>query len=49
LALHDWKDPIKRVEAKALELDLKVIAPQIGQEIIVMDSVSTYTSWWKNL
>ncbi|CAM4339372.1 MBL fold metallo-hydrolase [Zobellia nedashkovskayae] len=49
LALHDWKDPIKRVEAKALELNLKVIVPQIGQEIIVMDSVSTYTSWWKNL
>ncbi|MGP1993965.1 MBL fold metallo-hydrolase [Zobellia laminariae] len=49
LALHDWKDPIKRVEAKALELNLKVIAPQIGQEIIVADSVSTYANWWKNL
>ena len=49
LALHDWKDPIKRVEAKALELNLKVIAPQIGQEIIVADSVSTYANWWENL
>ncbi|CAM4270656.1 MBL fold metallo-hydrolase [Zobellia nedashkovskayae] len=49
LALHDWKDPIKRVEAKALELNLKVIAPQIGQEIIVTDSVNTYANWWKNL
>ncbi|MDO6820150.1 MBL fold metallo-hydrolase [Zobellia sp. 1_MG-2023] len=49
LALHDWKDPIRRVQKKALELKVKVIAPKIGQEIIVTDSVTTYPNWWKNL
>ncbi|SIS70302.1 L-ascorbate metabolism protein UlaG, beta-lactamase superfamily [Zobellia uliginosa] len=49
LALHDWKDPILRVKKKAIELDLKVIAPRIGQEIMVADSLSTYANWWKDL
>lgn len=49
LALHDWKDPIVRVKAKADELNIKVITPQIGQEIIVKDSVTTYLNWWKDL
>ncbi len=49
LALHEWTDPIKRLEKKASELNLKVIAPQIGQEIIVKDSVTTYPNWWQNI
>ena len=49
LALHDWKDPIVRVKAKADELNIEVITPQIGQEIIVKDSVTTYLNWWKDL
>jgi L-ascorbate metabolism protein UlaG (beta-lactamase superfamily) len=49
LALHDWKDPIVRVKAKADELNIKVITPQIGQEIIVKDSITTYLNWWKDL
>ncbi|WP_339654339.1 hypothetical protein [uncultured Maribacter sp.] len=49
LALHDWKDPIVRVKVKADELNIVVIAPQIGQEIIVKDSVTSYPNWWKDL
>ena len=49
LALHDWKDPIVRVKAKADELNIEVITPQIGQEIIIKDSVTTYLNWWKDL
>ena len=49
LALHEWTDPIKRVEAKAAELNITVISPQIGQEIIVKDSVNNYGDWWKGL
>lgn len=49
LALHEWTDPIVRVKAKADELNIKVITPQIGQEILVKDSTATYPDWWKNL
>ena len=49
LALHEWTDPITRVQVKADELNLEVITPQIGQEIIVKDSINTYSNWWKNL
>jgi len=49
LALHDWTDPIERVKAKASELNLKVITPKIGEEIIVKDSINNYTNWWKNI
>ncbi|APQ19390.1 hypothetical protein A9200_14195 [Maribacter hydrothermalis] len=49
LALHEWTDPIKRVELKAAELNISVISPQIGQEIIVKDSVNNYYDWWKGL
>lgn len=49
LALHEWTDPINRVKAKAETLNLKVITPTIGQNIIVKDSVNNYTNWWKDL
>jgi L-ascorbate metabolism protein UlaG (beta-lactamase superfamily) len=49
LALHDWTDPIKRVRAKAAELNLMLITPKIGEKIIVNDSINTYTDWWEYL
>lgn len=49
LALHDWKDPINRVKAKAETLNLEIITPRIGEEILVKDSVKTYFDWWKKL
>jgi L-ascorbate metabolism protein UlaG (beta-lactamase superfamily) len=49
LALHAWTDPIERVTKKANELNLEVITPKIGEQIIVKDSANTYTHWWKNL
>lgn len=48
LALHEWTDPIVRVKAKAKELNLNIISPEIGQEIMVKDTVNNYTDWWKN-
>ena len=35
LALHDWRDPIRRVSDKADELEVNVIAPQIGEMVDV--------------
>ncbi len=49
LALHDWTNPIIRVQEKAKELDLEVITPRIGEEIIIKDSINSYTNWWKDL
>ncbi len=49
LALHEWTDPITRVKAKATELNLEVITPKIGEEIIVTDSINTFNNWWKDL
>ncbi|MFC6268148.1 MBL fold metallo-hydrolase [Frigoriflavimonas asaccharolytica] len=48
LAMHDWKDPIKRVQAKAKQFNLEVITPKIGQEILVKEKKS-YSNWWENL
>lgn len=48
LAMHDWKDPINRVQAKAKQLNLEVITPKIGQEILVKGNKS-YSNWWENL
>ncbi len=49
LALHEWTDPIERVTKKANELNLEVITPKIGEQIMVKDSINNYTNWWKNL
>jgi L-ascorbate metabolism protein UlaG (beta-lactamase superfamily) len=49
LALHEWTDPIKRVKAKAEELNLTVVTPQIGEEILVKDTVTSYSEWWTGL
>ncbi|WP_299100270.1 MBL fold metallo-hydrolase [uncultured Winogradskyella sp.] len=48
LALHEWTDPIERVTKKAKELNLNVITPRIGEQIIVKDSTHTFTDWWKD-
>ena len=49
LALHDWTDPIIRVKAKALELNLSVITPKIEKNIVVKDSLNNYNNWWEGL
>lgn len=47
LALHSWTDPIVRVSAKAKELGLPLITPDIGEEVIISDSIIEYDAWWK--
>lgn len=46
LALHSWTDPIERVLVKAKELNLLLVTPKIGEEILVKDSVKEYENWW---
>ena len=46
LALHSWTDPIVRVKRKAEELNMPLIAPKIGQVVLVGDSIVTLEKWW---
>ncbi|MCT4666223.1 MAG: MBL fold metallo-hydrolase [Flavobacteriales bacterium] len=51
LALHEWTDPIKRVKTKAKELNLPMISPEIGAEILVKDSTDHLKEnhWWETI
>ena len=45
LATHDWDEPINRVLKKAASLNLTVITPIIGEQVI-LDSVMPQSKWW---
>jgi L-ascorbate metabolism protein UlaG (beta-lactamase superfamily) len=45
LATHDWDEPIGRVLTKAESLNLNVITPIIGEQVI-LDSVMPQSHWW---
>ncbi len=47
LAMHSWTDPAERVAKKAEELNISVLFPEIGEEIVI-DSLQKNTNyWWK--
>lgn len=46
LALHSWTDPIERVSKKATEMHVPLIAPQIGEIIVVETLPEAYAPWW---
>lgn len=48
LALHSWTDPVERVTAKAKELQLPLITPQIGDPFPVRNENRAYSEWWIN-
>lgn len=46
LSLHDWRDPIRRARAAALEKGVKVVNPYIGERFeIGQDDISE--PWWE--
>ncbi|MDP4262862.1 MAG: MBL fold metallo-hydrolase [Bacteroidota bacterium] len=45
ISLHPWDEPIKRVIAKASELNVKVTTPMIGEPVI-LDSSYPRQQWW---
>ena len=47
LALHPWKDPVERVSKKANELNQPYLIPQIGEQILLDNSVTVNNGWWK--
>jgi L-ascorbate metabolism protein UlaG (beta-lactamase superfamily) len=48
LALHNWNEPIERVEKKAKELNVKITTPMIGESLVV-DSLYPDKRWWSKL
>jgi len=48
LALHSWTDPVERVTAKAAQLQIPVVTPQIGETFVVNSSNPPNKSWWVN-
>jgi len=49
LALHSWTDPIERVSIKAVELNMPLIAPKIGQPIYLDEAIMPFETWWTNI
>ena len=45
LALHEWRDPIRRLTKKAAELGLPLTTPQIG-EVVRLDEPLPRATWW---
>ncbi|WP_266368943.1 MBL fold metallo-hydrolase [Tellurirhabdus rosea] len=45
LALHEWRDPIRRLTKKAAELGLPLTTPQIG-EVVRLDEPLPRAAWW---
>jgi L-ascorbate metabolism protein UlaG (beta-lactamase superfamily) len=46
LATHPWDESVQRVLKKAGELNMKVITPRIGEQVI-LDSIYPATHWWE--
>ena len=46
LAMHAWNEPVKRVLAKANEMDLHVLTPKIG-EILMVGKENKNSNWWE--
>jgi L-ascorbate metabolism protein UlaG (beta-lactamase superfamily) len=45
LATHPWDESIQRVLKRSGELHIKVITPQIGEQVI-LDSIYPASQWW---
>ncbi len=46
IALHPWDEPIKRLTAKAKELNVPVTTPQIGEPVLIGEAYPA-SRWWE--
>ena len=46
LAMHEWNEPIERATKAAKQLDIPILSPVIGQELVVNGQVSIVNEWW---
>lgn len=48
LAYHSWTDPVERAIVAAEEKEVKLIAPRIGETVILNGSFPAPISWWNS-
>lgn len=48
LGLHPWDEPVKRVVAKAKELNVRYVTPMIGEPVIIGNALPQ-KEWWLQL
>lgn len=46
LATHTWTDPVERIITKAEELNIEVIAPEIGELVELSKNNKINSNWW---
>ena len=49
LALHHWKDPIRRSISAAEKMDQEIITPKIGEVVSLNSQFYHNNYWWKSL
>lgn len=47
LGLHSWTDPVERVSKKAQELNVNLVIPKIGEEILINSDATFDSYWWQ--
>ena len=47
LSMHPWNEPVKRVLAKAKEINMPVLTPRIGEPVLFL-SKSSSKAWWES-
>ncbi|MDW5288489.1 MBL fold metallo-hydrolase [Formosa sp. PL04] len=47
LAMHEWDEPVERLENAAQILNVNMITPKIGELITIDDGNNTLDNWWK--
>ena len=46
LALHSWTEPVERLSVKAEELGIKILLPEIGQQVPI-DTTLASQPWFR--
>lgn len=48
LAMHDWDEPIKRVQVAAIHAGMPLVTPLIGEKVKIKEQQS-FSNWWETL
>ena len=46
LAMHDWHDPLTRIDALASAREVPVVTPRIGEPVDMNAPPLVATAWW---